>query len=76
MSLKRCREVPGMGRTGSTVYRQSTPVLGNLGPVTDWRSYFWDPNSSKDLHWVPGPPIVYEDWWTWDWWIFEELPHP
>ena len=24
---------------------------------------------------MPGPPI-YEDWWTGDWWSFEELPHP
>ena len=24
-------------------YRQSTPVLGNLGPVTDWRSTFCSP---------------------------------
>ena len=23
-------------------YRQATPVLGNLGPVADWRSYFYD----------------------------------
>ena len=23
-------------------YRPSTPVLGNLGPVTDWRSYFYN----------------------------------
>ena len=23
-------------------YRQSTPVLGNLGPVATWRSYFYD----------------------------------
>ena len=24
---------------------------------------------------MPGTPI-YEDWWTGDWWSFEELPHP
>ena len=24
---------------------------------------------------MPGPPI-YADWWTGDWWSFEELPHP
>ena len=24
---------------------------------------------------MPGPPI-YEDWWTGDWWSFEELPLP
>ena len=60
-------------------YLQSTPVLGNLGPVTDWRSYFWDPGivrtRTEDLHRVPGPPI-YEDWSTGDWWSFEELPYP
>ena len=48
-------------------YRQSTPVLGNLGPVTDWRSYFYDSGivrtCTEDLYRVPGPPIC-EDWWT------------
>ena len=30
-----------MGWGGTTVqYRQSTPVLGKVGPVTDWRSNF------------------------------------
>ena len=36
---------------------------------------FLGPRHSKDLYRVPGPPI-YEDWWTGDWWSFEELPHP
>ena len=58
---------------------QSTPVLGNLGPVTDWRSYFYDSGivrtCTEDLYRVPGPPI-HEDWWTGDWWSYEELPHP
>ena len=52
-------------------YRQSTPVPGNLGPVTDWRSYLYDSGivrtCTEDLYQVPGPPI-YEDWWTGDWW--------
>ena len=56
-------------------YRQSTPVLGNC----DWRSYFYDPGivrtCTEDLYRVPGP-LIYEDWWTGDWWAFEELPHP
>ena len=56
-----------MGRTGSTV----SAVLGNLGPVTDWRSYFYDSGivrtCTEDLYRVPGPPL-YEDWWTEDWW--------
>ena len=46
-------------------YRQSTPVLGNLGPVMDWRSYFFDSGiertCTEDMYLVPGPPI-YEDW--------------
>ena len=45
----------------------------------DWRSYFYDSsivrNCTEDLYRVPVPPI-YEDWWTGDWWSFEELPHP
>ena len=48
-------------------YQKSTPVLGNLGTVTDLRSYFYDSGIvrtfNEDLYRVPSPPI-YEDWWT------------
>ena len=41
-------------------YRQSTPVLGHLGPVNDWRSTFCDPRirrtCNEDLYRVPGHP--------------------
>ena len=50
-----------MGRTGSTV----PAVHTNLGPVTDWRSYFYDSGIARicteDLYQVPDPPI-YKDW--------------
>ena len=29
-------------------YRQSTPVLRNLGPVTDWRSTFCGPGLDRE----------------------------
>ena len=54
-------------------YRQSRIVLGNLGPVTDWRSNFYDSGiertCTEELYRVPGPPIK-EDGWTWDWGSF------
>ena len=40
----RGRELPHQGWGGTAVqYRQSTPVLGNLGPVADWRSTYSGP---------------------------------
>ena len=51
----------GWGGPAAVQYRQSTTVLGNLGPVTDWRSYFFDSSivrtCTEDLYGVPGPLI-------------------
>ena len=60
-------------------YRQSIPVLGNLGPVLDWRSNFGDPGivrtCNEDLYWLAST----RKFWNCnglDWWPFEDLPHP
>ena len=59
---------PYQGWGGPAVqYRQSTPVLGNLGPVTDWRSAFCAPGLDRERqsfergkgpvqHQISGPP--------------------
>ena len=59
--------------------RQSIPVLGNLGPVLDWRSNFGDPGivrtCNEDLYWLAST----RKFWNCnglDWWPFEDLPHP
>ena len=47
MRCKIIRLLQGWG--GPAVqYRQSTPVLGNLGPVTDWRSTFCGPGLDRE----------------------------
>ena len=61
-------------------YRQSTPVPGNLGPVTDWRTTFCDPRIKRTCHEdllfrVPGPPFLRSSGLVDRWW-FEEPPHP
>ena len=60
-------------------YRQSRPVLGNLGPVMDWRSNFGHPGivrtCNEDLYWLAST----REFWNCnglDWWPFEDLPHP
>ena len=43
-------------------YRQSTPVLWNLGPVTDWMSTFYGPGLDRERQsydWAKGPVLAH-----------------